>query len=365
MISEYILILLWIGGVGLASSGRFQRVELVCDRERYRHYWLFAFIAFLPIILLAGARDAGFGDSYMYAKGFLSMPTDIVKLKEYIARDKKDPWFYNSVALLKQVIGSDFRRYFYVVAAIQGICVLSMFRKYSDNYIMSIFLFVASTDYVSWMFNGIRQFTAVSIVLLGTGLALKKKYVPACLVILVAAMFHRSALMMLPLIFIAQGKAWNKKTVFVIVASVMAVFFVGSFTSFLDTALEDTQYTNVVSDFTKWEDDGTNPFRVLVYSVPAIISFFGRKKIQEEDDPLINYCTNMSIFSMGIYIVSMATSGVFIGRLPIYVSLYSYVLLPWEIERLFGERGRLIKTAMIVLYLVFYYFQMSTVFGLF
>lgn len=46
----------------------------------------------------------------------------------------------------------------------------------------------------------------------------------------------------------------------------------------------------------------------------------------------------MSIVSAGIYLVSMFTSGIYIGRLPIYCSLYSYVLLPWEIKHLFNEK---------------------------
>lgn len=46
----------------------------------------------------------------------------------------------------------------------------------------------------------------------------------------------------------------------------------------------------------------------------------------------------MSIVSASIYLVSMFTSGIFIGRLPIYCSLYSYVLLPWEIKHLFNEK---------------------------
>ena len=40
---------------------------------------------------------------------------------------------------------------------------------------MSFFLFLASTDYISWMFNGIRQFTAVTITFIGIKFILDKK----------------------------------------------------------------------------------------------------------------------------------------------------------------------------------------------
>ena len=60
-----------------------------------------------------------------------------------------------------------------------------------------------------------------------------------------------------------------------------------------------------------------------------------------------------------------STSGIFIGRLPIYASLYSYILLPWELDHLFDRTsGQLIMIGMVGLYLVFYYYQMHMIFGL-
>ena len=35
--------------------------------------------------------------------------------------------------------------------------------KSSWDYVISYFLSIASTDYISWIFNGMRQFTAVAI----------------------------------------------------------------------------------------------------------------------------------------------------------------------------------------------------------
>ena len=206
---------------------------------------------------------------------------------------------------------------------------------------------------------------AVTIIFAATSLMLRKKYVPLFLVILFASLFHQSALLMIPIVLIAQGRAWNTRTLLFIAAAVVAVLFVDRFTVFLDTALEETQYANVVSDYTSWNDDGTNPIRVLVYSVPAILAFIGRKRIMYEDNRLINLCANFSLITAGLYLVSMVTSGIFLGRIPIYTSLYSYILLPWEIESLFTRESRvLMYVAMIAGYLGFYYYQMHITWGL-
>ena len=146
--------------------------------------------------------------------------------------------------------------------------------------------------------------------------------------------------------------------------ALVAILYVGKFTSLLDNAMKETQYANMVNDWTSWGDDGTNPLRVLIYSIPAILSFIGLKYIQEANDPVINLCTNMSIISSGIYLVSMATSGVFIGRLPIYASLYSYILLPWEIEHIFMRKSAsLVMVVAVVAYCGFFYYQMRFAWG--
>ena len=134
--------------------------------------------------------------------------------------------------------------------------------------------------------------------------------------------------------------------------------FTDRFTDILDNMLTETQYKNVVTDWKQFQDDGTNILRVLVYSVPAMMSMVGIRYVREADDPVINICTNMSIAASGLYVVSMFTSGIFIGRLPIYFSVYSYILLPWLIKVMFKkESAQLINLTMVGTYLIFYYYQ--------
>lgn len=359
MLSRYILILIWIGFMAIISNYIYmERYELVCGERVERFKWLFAVIVFVPIILMAGTRG-WFADTGFYITNYSAMPSNIWELPVYIAGVPKDKGFSVLSVILKSILGSNYVSYLMVLAAFQGISLVCFFRKYSTNYILSVFLFIASTDYISWMFNGLRQFMAVTIILFATPLMLKKKYISLICVILLASTMHQSALLMIPFVIIAQGKAWNKKTLVFIVMTLLVVMYVGQFTNILDDTLSGTQYENVVSDYTSWDDDGTNPLRVAVYSVPAIIAFLGKKRIRQEHNVLINFCTNMSIISMGLYVISMVTSGIFMGRLPIYCSLYGYILLPWEINNLFTRESKwIIYIVMIGAYIIFYYYSM-------
>lgn len=364
--SEYILIIIWIAIMALlARILPIRHRELVCGEETERFDWLFALIVMVPLVWMASQRG-NFGDTYAYIGTFRRMPTAFGEIQAYMDRINKDDWFYYSACLIKVFVTSNERLYLGLIAAFQAISIVVLFRKYSPSYLISVFLFVASTDYIAWMYNGIRQFVAVTIILYATPLMLKKKYLPSFLIILLASQFHKSALLMIPLSVIAQGKAWNWRTLLFMAGALLAVFYVDQFTTLLDDALDNTQYKNVVRDYTEWNDDGTNPIRVLVYSLPAILALIGRRFIWQEGNELINFCANMSIISMGLYLISMVTSGIFLGRLPIYTSLYSYILLPWELDNIFSEEtARLLRGAMILLYLGFYYYQMHITNGLF
>lgn len=335
-----------------------KRVETVCGKKEYRWQPVWAVVTVVPLIWMCSQRG-GIMDTSAYLDGFKDMPRAFSGLTSYMGTVKKDKGFYLLSAVIKCIVGNNSVVYLFIIAVLQAGMLFYVYRKYSSKYLMSFFLFLASTDYISWMFNGMRQFLAATITFIGIKFILDKKYAKAIILILIASLMHQSALLMIPFVFIVQGKAWNKKTLLFILAVIVVVASIGQFTNVLDSMLAETQYKNVVSDWQSWEDNGTNVLRVLVYAVPTILSLIGLRYIRNADDPVINLSVNMSIVSTGFYIVSMFTSGIFIGRLPIYFSLYNYILLPWEIDHMFTKRSaRMVYMMTICAYLAFYYYQM-------
>lgn len=356
----YILILIWVGVIAVLVAMApewIYRTELVNGEKVRRVTPLFAVVSVLPLVIWAGFRG-NIGDTAVYMQSFADMPSSFSGISNYLAGVEKDQGFYLLSAIIKCVIGNRDTIYFIIIAGIQCFFLFRIYRKYSSAYVWCFFLFIVSTDYISWIFNGMRQFTAVTITMACFPWLVEKKYVRAIVGVLIASLFHQSALLLIPFVFIVQGKAWNKKTLLFIIAVITIVMFADRFTDILDNMLADTQYETVVSDWQNWEDDGTNILRVLVYSVPAVLSLVGLKYVRNVNDPVINICVNMSIASAGFYVISMFTSGIFIGRLPIYFSLYGYILLPWLIKRIFTKRSaQLIYLFMVGAYLVFYLYQ--------
>lgn len=359
VLTNYWWLLLWLFTVFFAMN-IIANKNIEKDGTVVKHWgWGMAILSMLPYIIWAGFRSDTIGDTYNYRVCFKDAPDAISNISVYLNGINKDKGFSFITALIKSIISSNDVVYFLIIAAIQIGILIWLYRQYSNDYWMSMFLFIASTDYVSWCHNGMRQFLAATICLLATPLMIEKKYVRACLIVVCAATVHQSALLMIPVIFIVQGKAWNKKTIVFIIAMLLAITFVGRFTEFLDTAMQETQYSNMVTDWKEWNDDGTNPLRVLVYSIPMVMSILGKRYVKSENTKLINLCVNMSIVTSGLYVLSMFTSGIFIGRLPIYTSLYSYILLPWLIDHMFERKSAiLVKCAVVVSYCIFFYYQM-------
>ena len=216
---------------------------------------------------------------------------------------------------------------------------------------------------MQWTFNGIRQFIPVAILFACIGLILKKKYVPLIVIILLLSTIHATALLMLPMIFIVQGKAWNKKTFFLTIVIILSITFVDQFTDLITNFMENTQYSGEVEQYLNTE--GTSIQRILVYSIPALLSMIFKKYIDEANDPVINLSSNMCLISALSYILSGFTSGLFLGRIPIYFSLYSYILIPWIIEKVFTDKSvKIVYIAMVCFYILYYYYQVHVIWGL-
>lgn len=338
-----------------------QREEDVDGKQCVRWKPLPACLLAAPYVIWAGWRQT-FGDTEQYRGTFLSMPSELSQIRSYMEGVEKAHGFRLIELLFKCLVSKSDIAFFVFIAAIQMGCLVYIYRKYSTNYWLSIFFFVASTDYLSWMHNGIRQFLAATIIFLCIPLVAKRKYLMAIAIILVAAMIHSSALLVVPFVLVINGKSWNIRTLAFGVAVFVAVVYADYITGFLATFLEDTAYEGDIIFLTS--NDGTNILRALFYSVPAVLTLFFRPYVDEANDPLINVCANLSIITTGFYIFSVYTSGILMGAIPIYFSLSNYILIPWLIQNVFDRDSVFfVEILFIAVYIVFFYFQCGPTWG--
>lgn len=356
--SQFIMVLIWVTVLAVLSDALpIYHIEYQNGRVCRRINLPFALIAFMPVVLLASMGPA-ISDTPVYLSSFQSLPNNLQELAGYFDEDATGRGFTVFGVLIKSIWGDNVRVYRLALALVHSLPIILIFRKYSDDYLMSLFLFVASGCHIGYMMNGIRQFMACTIIFAATPLIFRRKYLPLILVILLAVTIHTSALIMLPVIFIVTGKAWNRRTILYILSIIILMGVLSRNIGFMDFLLQGTEYEGVVEFWQSMGDDGTNPIRVLINALPMVIAFVGRDYIEEDDDPVINVCTNMSVITTGLYLVSMITSGIMLGRLPTYTVMYNYILLPYLINIMFTKNtSKLINKIMVLCYLTYYWMQ--------
>ncbi|MCC3865801.1 EpsG family protein [Terrisporobacter petrolearius] len=358
----YIFMLGWVVIWGIMSQMTAQEVCVGNEAYEKRANLFMTIVTFSVIILFAGLRS-GVADTYSYINMFKEYPLWPDAYEFITDPEAREPGFRVFSVLIKTFISQDYQLWLFIIASISGICIMYPLYKYSCNYGMSVFLFMASCQF-TWLLNGMRQFLVASILFACTHLILNKNPIPYIIIVLILSTFHKSALIMIPAYFIVSSEPWSKRTMIFVGVVVLAMLFTSQFTSILDTVVENSDYATSMEEF-KNTDDGTNLIRIMVELAPIVMALLYRNKIKDKLTPIIKVSINMSLISSGLYIISrIARSGIMLGRLPIYFSLYNMILLPWLIKNIFEKKERrLVNYGMIICYLGFFYYQMCIAWG--
>ena len=362
----YWFMMAWVILFGILAQVTSKRVcvgeYLGEDVYETRVHLFMAVVTFAVIIFFAGMRTT-VGDTTAYIKMFKDYPLFQNAHDIIFDSSAREPGFRLLSILIKTFISDNYNVWLSIIAIISGICVMFPLYKYSCNFGVSAFLFMASCQF-SWMFNGMRQFLVAAIVFSCTGLILKNKTLLYIIIVCILSTIHKSALILIPMYFIAKGEPWNKRTMLFIGCIVLAMLFTTKFTNLLTDVVEQTDYATSVEEFRN-TDDGTSIIRILVESIPIILAFIYRNRIKGKLTPIVKLSINMSLIASGLYVISkIASSGILLGRLPIYFSMYNLILLPWLLRNIFDKKEKdLVYYIMIICYFFFFYYQMEIAWG--
>lgn len=348
----YVSMMIWTAICGLISKGS-ETITVLEGKAEKRTNHLFAFLTMAYIVFFMGSITAAF-DVPVYEAVYATLPSEPSELSSYIDKIDKYPGFNIFQVLFKTYISTEFYHFLTAIVIFDCLALAYVFRKYSCSFAFSFFLHIASGKII-WMVNGIKQFLAACIILAFSKFLMEKKFIPFAIGVIFASLFHTSAIVVLPVYFFVHGKPWNKKMLFMMLCSVLAITFVSSFTNILDFFLESTSYDSSYTNGLKTHS-GSNIMHVVVAAVPSVIALIGKKTVEEKAPKYINICINMSIVTACVFLVSSFTSGILMGRMPIYFQMYSFIALPWLIENVFDkESAKVIKIVCVLCYLFMYY----------
>jgi transmembrane protein EpsG len=199
--------------------------------------------------------------------------------------------------------------------------------RYSESFSLAIFLLLATGTYFASM-NGIRQYAATGLLLLGTHFFFSpdmRKAAPGFIAFaLLASMMHSSALVMIPVFFVVRFRAFSKVTMLVLLGAAGAVLFSGIVMPSLFDSLQGTDYEVYAGSNWLSTEHGSSLLRVMASAAPLYFAYRFRDRFREigvGGDVLINSTILLvAINIMGLY------NWIFV-RLAIYLYIYQILFL--------------------------------------
>ena len=165
----------------------------------------FLVLASVGIVLLTGLRGISVGpDSDVYAQYVKNLHNG-VSLDIYERLEQGFEWFTRAVAY----VTGNYTIYFLIVASIIMICYAILISRSAQNYFWTIFLYITIGPFV-FQLTGLRQSLAMALCAASVVFVQKKKFIPFLLMVFLAAQFHASAYVFLPLYFLGRIRLGSK-----------------------------------------------------------------------------------------------------------------------------------------------------------
>lgn len=232
---------------------------------------------------------------------------------------------------------------FFITALIVVYCYLSIIKKYSVNYLFSVFLFITLGVY-TFFFNGLRQGLAMAIFALALPYLLEKRLVPYLLICFLASLFHTTALFMIPFYFLVnlRIKPLNK---------ILLVFIGSLFTSkFLISYLADTNER--YEGYATAAEKAGGLLTLGFYTVLLFLIYFVIRLYKIRDDYLIKlftfYATGI-VFLIPVAMLGANPSGP--QRLLTYFTWTLVLILPFIFKRI---NNLYVTSTAIILFVVYF-----------
>lgn len=324
------------------------------EEKENRAAFFAAIIAYLPTIIFMGLRD-NMGDTDGYIANFNALNTQ----SGFANLEDRNPGYTVFQIFFKQYISDNANLFLLTMTVISVLLMLKIHCKYSPMIALSAYVFFGSTE-ISYVFNGARQFLAISIMFYSFKFMKEKKLIKYAICAFIAFIIHQTAVVVIPAYFVVRGKFLNKKIILAGMGTIAATAFSSLFIDYLnDLFISESVYSHYYDKLV--ETEGINIFRVLVAAVPVVLCLIYKKRIDELEDNALNICANMSILALAVSIFSATSGGELLGRLAEYYLIFNTLTYPILLKRVVSKNVKTILEVGLIIGFFFYFFYQFTI----
>lgn len=306
------------------------------------------------LLSILAANRTGIGDTSNYINIFKSVPTD---LNEFLIDldFSKEYGFFILNFIIKQIIGDSEFLYLLVTSGFVIGTNLWFMNKYGKDIEVCGSLFIMCGLFITGL-NGLRQSIVAAFFILMIPLIKEKKYLRYFICCFLLSTIHKSAVLLLPVVFIFNCKAWGKMTFILIFLGLIAYILYPLFGDFLTIMLSDGAYSGYITGIVTGTAGAANFLRVIVKFVPVLLAFLYRNKLNKNEN--FSILLHASILSFVFMLLASVKSWIF-ARLCIYFDIMSITLLS-ECINISNKDKKILYLLCLVFYCLFFYYELIT-----
>ena len=298
----------------------------------------------VALILVAGLRHGVGTDYWVYyrinVKDWQAVWEDFIRYKE--------PGIRFLSKITRDISDSGTGLIFLSSLITVGIYCLMIYR-HSAMYLVSMLVFLFLGDWAG-SFNGVRQYLAAAVLFAGHRFIVKRRIISYLLVVLLASLFHRTALVMIIPYFLFTRKP--DLTQFILLAAGALIIRLSYDIVF---ALIGSYKGTIVNFKDQYITNSINPLRIAVCFIPVILFLLTNNKqsVNKEQTVYIN-----ALF-FNAFAMLAAAGSTYLGR----VGLYTGAMVTIGYGHLFktipeGKNRRIIILAVMTVLLVYWLYSL-------
>ena len=224
-----------------------------------------------------------------------------------------------------------------------------VFLRRSNDYTKVLLLYVFCGCWHG-SFNGVRQYLAATVIIFGHRYILDKKLLKYALCVFVAFLFHRSAIIMIVPYFVMRGKI-NVRNILLLA---LGTLIVSANYETIFSIIGDAKGHDI--SISIYSNTAVNVLRVLANCAPAILAVI--MYIKKKPNPEQTFYINGLIMNAAAMIA--ASNSTYLARVSVYTGLF----IPIGLSKLIHFDNKRIERmawfAIIVLFAIFWYYEVST-----
>jgi len=335
------LLVVFAAALVLAYISEQNTKSTIAAGYRYTVWHDWAYILLVVVLTLFAGLRTSYNDTGMYMRSFSSAPA----VSEFLGNSEnlnpfRNPLYMFYRSALREITDNP-QILIFTTSAFTQICFVRFFKRYSDSFTFSIFIYFCLGTFV-FTLAALKQVVAMAIMTLAFPYLTENKLGKYYLLMITAMLVHTYAIAfaVLPLF---RTKPWRWVTfVFLGIIAIIVMNFESAITTFLEQAEE---LGKSVSEEEVFADNTINVFRLAVYAVTPLISLVFQRWILRNSSQADYLLIHMSILSFAFMLMGTQAGANMFGRMGNYFELGTICCLPMMLKKTFNDRSyKLVST---------------------